>query len=142
MEINALLERTEELLTDCDCDGSCYKCLRHYRNQNLHGQLERFFALDLLRWSRDGFLAPPLSLAKQSEHVHALRRILEAAGCALSTDGSTIYIMRNGIRKIIAVYPAMWAEPYGRGDIFISDAYMKYAKPYAVRKILDALKQA
>ena len=136
--INTLLERTEELLVSCDCDGSCYKCLRHYRNQNLHGQLERFFALDLLRWGRDGFLAPPLSLAKQSEHIQPLWRILEAAGCVLSNDEGAIYLTHRGIQKKIVVYPAMRAEPYDRGDIFISNAYMKYAKPYAVQKILDA----
>ena len=140
LEIHTLLVRAEELLAGCDCDGSCYKCLRHYRNQNLHGQLERFFALDLLRWGKDGFLTQPLSFAKQSEHIQTLQRILEAAGCALSNDGDAVYITYNGIRKKIVVYPAMWAEPYERGEVFISNAFMKYAKPYAIQKIFDALK--
>lgn len=31
----------------------------------------------------------------------------------------------------------MWVEPTEKDTIFISDAYVKYAKPYAVQKILD-----
>lgn len=32
----------------------------------------------------------------------------------------------------------MWVEPYDDNNtIFVSDAYVKYAKPYAVQKILD-----
>ena len=139
MEINTLLERTEELLASCDCDSSCYECLRHYRNQYLHGQLDRFFALDLLRWGRSSSLTLPLSLATQSEHIQSLRRILETAGCVVSNCEDAIYITHNGIRRKLVIYPGMWAEPYKQGSVFISDAYMKYAKPYAVQKILDAL---
>ena len=40
-------------------------------------------------------------------------------------------------QKKIVVYPAMWAEPNASDTIFVSDAYIKYAKPYAVQKILD-----
>ena len=31
----------------------------------------------------------------------------------------------------------MWVEPCATNTIFVSDAYIKYAKPYAVQKILD-----
>ena len=33
---------------DCDCDRSCYKCLRHYQNQYHHGKLDRLLARELL----------------------------------------------------------------------------------------------
>ena len=36
----------------------------------------------------------------------------------------------------LIVYPAMWVEPHRPGTIFVSDAYLKYAKPYAVQKII------
>ena len=53
-------------------------------------------------------------------------------------------IFRWGQRNIkkIVVYPAMWVEPHATNTIFVifvSDAYIKYAKPYAVRKILDKI---
>lgn len=38
---------------------------------------------------------------------------------------------------VIVIYPAMWVEPHATNTIFVSDAYIKYAKPYAVQKILD-----
>lgn len=41
------------------------------------------------------------------------------------------------IKKKIVIYPAMWVEPHATNTIFVSDAYIKYAKPYAVQKILD-----
>ena len=43
---------------------------------------------------------------------------------------------RKNTKKVI-VYPAMWVEPQVNDTIFVSDAYIKYAKPYAVQKILD-----
>lgn len=48
----------------------------------------------------------------------------------------------RGIRtekKQIIIYPAMWNEPQKSNTIFISDAYLKYARPYAVQKIKDEL---
>lgn len=37
------------------------------------------------------------------------------------------------------VYPAMLVEPRDKEKIYVSDAYIKYAKPYAVQKILDEI---
>lgn len=138
-EINALLTKAEELLANCNCGSSCYKCLQQYRNQHIQGQLERFFALDLLRWGREGFLAAPLDFSKQSEYIQTLRRILEAIDCTISKRSDALYISRKGAEQKLVVYPAMWAEPCKQGTIYVSDAYIKYAKPYAVQKILDSL---
>lgn len=38
--------------------------------------------------------------------------------------------------KHLVVYPAMWVEPHRSGTIFVSDALIKFAKPYAVQKII------
>lgn len=48
-EIERLLKETELLLQNCDCGGSCHKCLKHYRNQHVHGLLDRVAALELLK---------------------------------------------------------------------------------------------
>ena len=37
-------------LLACTCDNACQHCLQHYRNRHVHGVLDRFAALDLLRW--------------------------------------------------------------------------------------------
>lgn len=138
-EINILLTKAEELLANCDCGSSCYKCLQHYRNQHIQGQLERFFALDLLRWGRNGSLSLPLDISKQIEYVSSLRQILEAAGCTLLQREDMLFIAKRGKPMPLVIYPAMWAAPYKPGTIYVSDAYMKYAMPYAVQKILDSL---
>ena len=33
-----------------------------------------------------------------------------------------------------SLYPAMWIESIGNSIIYVSDVYLKFAKPYAVRK--------
>lgn len=40
---------------------------------------------------------------------------------------------------VISLYPAVWIESIGNSIIYVSDAYRKFAKSYAVRKILDEL---
>ena len=39
---------TERVRGNCGCDSSCYGCLRSYRNQFAHAQLDRLRALDIL----------------------------------------------------------------------------------------------
>ena len=65
-----------------------------------------------------------------------LVNILKQSGCEIIVDGEITASGRRNAKKVV-VYPAMWVEPYCAGTIFVSDAYIKYAKPYAVQKILD-----
>ena len=52
--------------------------------------------------------------------------------------GGHILLDKNGMTKFITVYPAMRIEPVNEDTIFISDQQIKYAKPFAVKKIVDA----
>ncbi len=40
-----VIERAKRILSGCDCDPSCYKCLRNYENQKFHEILDRNKAL-------------------------------------------------------------------------------------------------
>lgn len=42
-------------------------------------------------------------------------------------------------KKNLAVYPAMLRTPNDKNTINISEAYIKYAKPYAVKLINDQM---
>ena len=64
-EIEWLLDEVEMLLQSCDCGSSCYKCLKHYRNQYVHGLLDRYAALELLNWGKRGILASAVSMEEQ-----------------------------------------------------------------------------
>lgn len=134
--IAELLTDMKELLSTCDCGSACSKCLKHYRNQYVHGMLDRFAALQLLEWGVDGTNASPIKPEKQIKMIMPLVNILKQSGCEIIADGEIIATGRRNTKKVV-VYPAMWVEPCAAGTIFVSDAYIKYAKPYAVQKILD-----
>ncbi len=131
-KIPSLLKRIEQGLSACDCAGACHKSLKHYRNQHIHGMLDRFYALQLLRWGMYGVAADPVGIREQREYISALENILGEYGCRVSYSGDSVTV--NG--RCIEVYPAMWLEPAERGKIFVSDAYMRFSKPYAVHKII------
>lgn len=68
-----------------------------------------------------------------------LVNILEQSGCEIIVNDEIIAIGRRSKKKVV-IYPAMWVEPNATDTVFVSDAFIKYAKPYAVQKILDSIK--
>ena len=49
-----VLKRAFQVVNNCDCGSSCYKCLRNYYNQKIHDVLDRHKASDFLRaWIGD-----------------------------------------------------------------------------------------
>lgn len=135
-----VLERAEALLQGCDCENACYNCLKHYRNQNVHGMLDRFAALDLLNWAKDNSLAPMLSIDMQKKLLAPLGNVLKYADIILSANGDELSVKKNLFHKALKIYPAMWKKPEAKDTIYISDACVKYAKPSAVKKIIDAIR--
>ena len=134
--INELLGDMKNLLSSCDCKAACSKCLKHYRNQFIHGRLDRFAALQLLELGVEGKKASKLEMETQMSMIKPLVDILQQSGCKI-TFGENIVASGRRKTKNVVVYPAMWVEPKEADTIFVSDAYIKYAKPYAVQKILD-----
>ena len=141
-DIQKLLAGVENLLASCDCEDACHKCLKHYRNQYVHGLLDRSAAIQLLRWGRDGVIAPPLSFNRQKALLLPLSHILEESKCPIFISDNSISTKGAGNEKEIIIYPAMWVEPRDNKKIYVSDAYLRYAKPYAVRKIEHEMKHS
>lgn len=139
--ITELLDDVEELLESCDCSSACSKCLKHYRNQYVHGLLDRFAALQLLKWGTDGEKAKPISIGEQINMITPLVDILRRYGCEITTGDKITVVYHNSAEKIIAIYPAMWAEPHAENAIYVSDVYIKYAKLSAVQKILNSFER-
>lgn len=140
-EIDELLSDMKELLSSCDCESACSKCLKHYRNQYVHGILDRFAALQLLEWGVYGIRAPSIEPENQINMLLPLANILKQSGCEITVDGDITAIGQSVTKKIV-IYPAMWVEPHDTNTIFVSDAYIKYAKPYAVQKILSNMRNS
>lgn len=133
-KINGILEKMRSLLSGCTCDSACHNCLKHYQNRYVHGNLDRFAGLELLNWAQRAELAKPLSVEYQRKLILPLRSILNLSGCNLDINGEEILISKRTTKKLI-IYPAMWIEPHDPDTIYVSDAYIKYAKPYVVNKI-------
>ena len=137
--IHNLLAKTRDLLTNCQCDSACHNCLKHYRNQNIHGTLDRKAALDLLNWGEKGFCAPARSFQTQKTLFQSLEQILRLSGTKIEYNQNQIWIENLHYRKRIIIYPSMWVKPNEKGCIFVNDTQLKYAKPYALKSILDSL---
>lgn len=44
-----VLKAAYQVVDECDCDSSCYKCLRNYYNQKIHEKLNRIQARDFIQ---------------------------------------------------------------------------------------------
>ena len=137
--IENLLDKTKELLENCNCEGACHNCLKHYRNQHIHGLLDRHSALQLLEWGKYGHKADSINLDIQIKLLKPLNFILSEMGYSLLFENNSIKIKKGNVEKKIVIYPAMWLEPIEKNTIFISDAYLKFAKPYALQKIIESI---
>ena len=130
-----LMTETEKLLLDCDCDDACHKCLKHYGNQHVQQYLDRFAALELLRWGVKGEIAPDIPFKKQREMMETLADILLNMGHEMTAQNGNITIDDN---KRIVVYPAMKRTTYTKGVLYLSDEMVKYNKPQAMEEIKKA----
>ena len=137
--IGALLEKAQAMLAGCTCGSACHKCLKHFRNQYIHGSLDRFAALDLLNWGKSGMRAPALTTIQQRSLLQPMEQILTMSGVNVDLQSEPISAMGRYGKKAICVYPAMWAKPEKAATVFLSDTNLKHAKPYALKSIVDAL---
>lgn len=138
-DVDIILDKIKTLLIGCSCNDACHNCLKHYRNQYVHGSLDRFAALDLLNWGVSGTVREDFSLTQQKKMIHPLHNILGLSGFNIKYDDNNMYVTNGRRNKQLVIYPAMCVEPKEKGKLFVSDGYIKYAKPYAVQKIIDEL---
>ena len=138
-EILPLLTKAKSILESCDCDSACHKCIKHYRNQNIHGQLDRSAASELLNWCLDGSLAKEIPHKIQSDYISQIQDILKFSGVLCDISDKDISVSKGAIVKKLVVYPAMWKVSPDDSTVYVSDSLLKYAKPYAVEEIIKNL---
>ena len=137
--INELFDDMRKLLGSCNCGSSCYNCLKHYRNQHIHGSLNRYYALELLDWAQFGKVAEPLNIAQQQHLLKPLENILHESGCDITFNQNSTKISSRFKTKDIVIYPEMWNKQISNDTLFISAIYLKFAKPYGVEQILKSI---
>ena len=101
--------------------------------------MDRRAALDLLNWGEAGIRATAISYADQRYLLKSLEQILQISEVRIDIAHKPIWIEGRYSKKKVEVYPAMWTKPVAESTIFVSDAHLKYAKPYALKTILDSL---
>lgn len=143
LQINNLLNSTKEFLSKCNCENSCQECLKHYRNNIYHSQLDRFAALQLLRWAQNKTIASNILRDEQIRMMKPLIRILKDYGVDISIESESIRVKLQNQSATSAieleVYPVMLERCSDINKIFISDFEAKYSKAYAVHNIMKHL---
>ena len=134
-QINDLLGDVKRLLTECDCESACTKCLKHFRNQMIQSKLDRFAALELLRYGETGKIAEPIDVDEQYRLIRPIAGILNQNELSLAKTNTTLLLNDS---KALRIYPAMWKVAESNDAVNISDIEAKYAKPMAYSKILKS----
>ena len=93
--------------------------------------------MELLEWGMSGHIANELSFERQTALFKPLESIVRSYGVDVCYDDGHIRLDQHGKTRYITVYPAMKREPIDENTIFISNQQIKYAKPFAVKKIMD-----
>lgn len=125
----SVIQRVENLLSGCDCSSSCNKCLRHYGNRFHHATLDRFLALDLLRFVRDGSLPANPTIDDQRAILTPLISMLGLAGWQVTYVENAPVTATNSAGRTITLfsYPSIVRpEQYGfveDGNTFAFSAY-------------------
>ena len=89
----------------------------------------------MLRWGKYGKLPNDIPYSLQVKYINQLSGILESSNQKVIITDESISISKNNSSKKVIVYPAMKKAPIENDTIYVSDAYIKFAKPYALRKI-------
>ena len=88
-----VLTETRTVLGSCDCDRSCYKCLRTYDNRFFHNSLSRLDALTLLSYAESGEV-PRLTAARKSWLVERVGRSLALVHKEIKVDMSDPTVLK------------------------------------------------
>lgn len=136
-----LLSKAKEILAGCTCDSACNQCLKHYRNQRIQSDLDRFAALELLEYGKTEKLPSVISQGDAYELLKPLNRLIKGYGISMCYSGHNVSITKGNETQECIVYPAMmkaldqWKQMH---YIPVSKEALKRAKPYAVKQITDS----
>lgn len=114
-----VLAATSKLLQNCDCDASCYKCLRSFKNRFDHSRLHRHVAAELLEHLCVGTV-PSLPAKRLERAVFMLAEdIARQAGDRVSVQPFSrfdseigeitvpLLLKRDGLRRAVCITHAL-----------------------------------
>lgn len=142
--ISDLMNETFKIL-QCskNCATACHDCLKHYWNQRVHNKLDRHLAEQLLDWSKTKKLAKPIEYKEQVRLILGIKEnALLDADFDIVCENQKIYCVKNGERREVYVYPAMWMQNSPQipdGSIAVSDKLIINSMPQAYSLIRNSL---
>ena len=142
--VEELFINAKTILLNCDCDNACQRCLKHYRNQRIHYDLDRFMAIELLNYGQTKKTPPILNVEDALAAVGPLKQLLKDEGIDIVSDNSEIAVKRGSKSKRCVIHPAIMKRQRQaslRDSAFVSIESLKYAKPLALKRIIDAFNE-
>lgn len=134
-----ILQSAVHILSNCRCDHACQECLKHYRNQRIQPDLDRFAALELIKFGKDETLPENLTGQEAFDLMRPLVNLLSGAGITVQLEHGEVTIRFGQTKKTCVVYPAMKVIRGRSPDrLYISKEALQDAKPHAVKQIIDA----
>lgn len=143
--LSDIFERTRALLTDCTCDSSCRKCLRHYGNRFAHVDLDRRLALALLNYLEKDELPPALAHERQVATLQPLSQMLQLSGISTSSKPDAPLVASRGRKAIqIGTIPGLLdkrrsGHPLQARGLLFSDFELEKNLPGAFSEVMTAL---
>jgi hypothetical protein len=128
----------DEALTNCpdNCDASCYRCLRSYKNKLDHYILDRHVATGLLRYLMTGSL-PELDTTRAKHSVDLLFEDFTRQGISDATFERDSVVMLPGVGEVTAPIFARISN----GNQYIIDLTWPLTPDYPISDAVRELKE-
>lgn len=114
--LSTIIQRAVKMMDDCDCEPSCYKCLRNYYNQKLHDRLNRKSAASFLR-DFAGDIEPAVDGdivrgSTQTRPIIILDRTPLKSDYSTWDEAAVLFDSYDGLTDILATYSVPLAESF------------------------------
>jgi len=135
--IGEILDEAMHLLQQCDCQSSCYKCLRHYKNQLKHYSLNRFLAHELLLYLKDSELKR-YSLEEQKQYMKPISRVCDILNHPVEEQiiGDQYVLVTNDGKKIM-LRNNIIKQPVSNGKLHFSPYEIDFDLPNVAMLLTD-----
>lgn len=107
----SLLRQAVSLLDGCDCESSCYKCLRSYNNRFLHQDLDRELGSSLLKLILGDLDRPQLDKATEDRLLNMLAVDLRDMDRPAEKHDGYLSVPSLGDRRIVLSHALMENRP-------------------------------
>jgi ATP-dependent helicase YprA (DUF1998 family) len=140
-EFQEILEAAEKLLSECDCDKSCNRCILTYDNKFQSELVDRHAALSLLGYVKTGSV-PHLSDQREDFHrelLESVAQMRESDAQVVSLDTGRWEFRVNGDSLPVRFMPALRGEEMEVDGEPLTDYQLRRDPPNVVETLMLSL---